>query len=87
MNNTKIDEAAINAVKSKFELVADRIKALFGSMILKALVHSLQPAPEVCITMRSKSDMNYTIKMRDDVDPNYGVSDGNSCMFSSKVNS
>lgn len=76
MDNAKIDEAAIKEVKSKFELVAERTQALFGSMIPKARDHSLPPPPpEVGIIMGSKSDMDHANKIKDALARDYGVND------------
>lgn len=76
MDNAKIDEAAIQEVKSKFQIVAERTQALFGSMIPKVRDNSLPPPPpEIGILIGSLSDMEYAKKIEDTLAKEYGVND------------
>lgn len=76
MDNAKIDEAAIEQVKSKFQIVAERTQALFGSMIPKIRDASLPPPPpEVGIIIGSLSDIDYAKKIKSTLANEYGVND------------
>lgn len=76
LDNSAIDEAAIQAVKSKFELVAERTHALFGSMIPKPRERGLPPPPpEVGIILGSMSDMEHAQKIKNALSGKYGIND------------
>lgn len=73
---TKIDDVAIQQVKSKFALVAERTQALFGSLIPKPRDSSLPASPpEVAILIGSLSDMNHAKKIHAVLTSEYNITD------------
>lgn len=76
MDISKIDDVAIEQVKSKFALVAERTKALFGSMIPKPRDYSLPPSPsEIAILIGSLSDLEHAKKIQNALTCDFGISD------------
>lgn len=68
LDAAKIDEAALKKVKDNFEIVADRTKSLFGS-----LLPSTKATPVVGILLGSTTDMGHANKIKDALNKKYGV--------------
>jgi phosphoribosylaminoimidazole carboxylase/phosphoribosylaminoimidazole-succinocarboxamide synthase len=69
---TKIDEEALKAVRSKFEIVAERTQTLFGSVLPKTLD---KPTPVVGIVLGSLTDMDHAIKIRTALASKFGITE------------
>ncbi|XP_046912984.2 PAICS bifunctional enzyme [Dermatophagoides farinae] len=76
MDNSKIDEDALNLVKANFEIVAERTQKLFNSLIpTKPDMSKIEGvvAPTVAIVVGSPSDKEYAMKIKDTLMNRYKI--------------
>lgn len=76
MDNSAIDEKALNLVKANFEVVAQRTSALFAGLMPKELPASAVSgsfAPTVSIVVGSPSDRDHALKIRDALQKKYHI--------------
>lgn len=76
MDNSKIDEEALNLVKANFEIVAERTQKLFSSLIPTkpdySNIETIIP-PTVVIVIGSKSDKDYAMRIQDSLVNKYKI--------------
>lgn len=72
MDNSKIDEEALNLVKANFQVVAERTQQLFRSLMSKPC-EKLNVSPTVVIVVGSPSDKDHAYKIRDALRNKYNI--------------